>query len=210
MKALRFIVGLLIVALIPGFTYAFFYLFTQTNLAHTPIIYFLIGITLAIFLWSLLGRKLRFLNTFLHELSHLMIGLFFLKIPSKFLATEDDGGVVEMYGNNFLIALAPYFCPVLCLLCLPLFFIVREDYLPLYFAVLGLLAGYHILLSIKDFSFVQSDIDKHGKVFSLTFVVFMGIINYGVILGLVVDGFFGIADFFQNGIMTTVTIFGLM
>jgi hypothetical protein len=137
-------------------------------------------------------------------MTHLLVGLLFLKNPAAFWATENEGGFVQLYGHNFIIGLAPYFLPTISFILMPVNFLIRAKFLPHYFFVLGFFTAYHILSTIKEFGYWQPDIQQAGKIFSTIFLILMNIVCYGIILAFVFNGFEGSWHFLKNGFLYSI------
>ena len=69
--------------------------------------------------------KFEFLYTFLHEFTHLIFGIIFLKKIVRFKVARLKGEVV-LSGTNFVILLAPYFFPLLTFILLSVGFLLWE------------------------------------------------------------------------------------
>ena len=168
---------------------AWFQLFHFVTWHRVSLRYFIFGFLSFVPVWYLWMKKADFFTTFEHEFTHLIVGLFFLKKPAGFAVTEGQGGVTQLYGSNFVISLAPYFLPTLALLFLPLYFVMSLKFYKEYFFILGLLSSYHVFSTIDEFSYQQSDIYKHGNVFSTIFIIFGNLLFYGYLFAIAVGGF---------------------
>lgn len=166
--------------------------------------FFLIGLAVFLPFWFIWLRRSHFYSTFEHEFTHLVVGLLFFKKPAHFTATERDGGVTGMYGNNFIITLAPYFLPTFVYLLLPLYLIIDARFTLYYFAVLGFLTGYHLLSTWQEFGFHQTDITKSGKVFSCIFLTFANIFVYGILLAFIIGRFNLSWSFIKGGLLGSI------
>ncbi len=129
-----------------------------------------------------------FLPTFEHELTHMLFAKLFFYTTKEFRATDDDGGHVTHTGSNFLVSLAPYFFPTFTAFILPLGFLLQRRYMIYYAFLVGFTLMYHILSTVEEFGYRQSDIAKHGRIFSTLFVVFANLLCLGVVLALVAGG----------------------
>jgi len=165
--------------------------------------FFLIGFVVFLPFWFLWLRRSQFYSTFEHEFTHLIVGLLFLKKPAFFSATERDGGVTGMYGNNFIITLAPYFLPTFAYLILPLYLVIDVKFYIYFFAVLGFIIAYHIFSTWQEFGFHQTDITKTGKTFSCIFLLFANIFVYGILLAFIIGRFPLAWHFIKGGFLGT-------
>ena len=140
-------------------------------------IYFGSGIA-AFFIFRLLffrRGKSSFFENFSHELTHYIFALLFFKKVTSFKAYSKYGGEINLYGGNFIIALAPYFFPTFTMIFLILKPIIVQDLKSYIDFFIGLTYTFHIFLIIKDFRFSQPDISGTGRIFSFIFVVFANI-----------------------------------
>ncbi len=204
MRVLRFILGLIFLALIPGYTIRFLHLFKYFNFENIFFKAFLFGAVVFLILWILIIHRAKFFLTFEHEMTHLLMGLLFFKNPAAFWATDTEGGFVQLYGHNFIIGLAPYFLPTISFILMPVIFLIRAKFLPHYFFILGFFTAYHILSTIKEFGYWQPDIQQAGKIFSTIFLILMNIVCYGIILAFVFNGFDGSWHFLKNGFLNSI------
>jgi hypothetical protein len=140
-------------------------------------------------LWIFLGRFLRFFQNFEHELTHLLVGLIFFKRPRAIFASENEGGLVSLYGGNFIITLAPYFLPTFSLLILPFFLLFQVTFHGYLYVILGFLTGYHVISTCEEFNFRQPDIQVSGRIFSIVFCLLGNIVMLGFIFAFAKDGF---------------------
>lgn len=202
----KMLIGFLAILLAVGYLLSGLNLIPEIDLSESAQLNFLIGIVVFIPLWIIVLRKRHFFSTFEHEFTHLLVGLLFFKKPDGFTATETEGGVTSMYGSNFLITLAPYFLPTFAYLILPLSFMLKASFMPYYFATLGFLTCYHLLSSIQEFGYYQSDITKTGKIFSTIFLFFANILSYGIILAFVLGGFKLTGKFISGGVVELIDL----
>lgn len=178
-----------------GFGAAFYQVLTKQTWQISRVLPFTLGFGLFAFFWLIFKRLLQVFCTFEHELTHLIVGLLFLKMPKSFKVTFTKGGYVEMYGgHNFLVTLAPYFLPTVCYLILPFAWFLPVESLPIFLTILGASVAFHLFSGWQEFHFGQSDLHEAGLVFSILFLPVANLIFFGAILALVVGGndkFFG-------------------
>ena len=199
MKIIKTIILILSVFLTIGYTLALLNVAKGIDLTQQSLKFFLIGFGVFLPLWFGWFKRNHFFSTFEHELTHLLVGLLFFKKPSRFHATENEGGHIILQSSNFLITLAPYFLPTFAMLLLPLYLIINAEFYKYFFAVLGFLTSYHVFSTLQEFGFHQTDITRTGKVFSCFFLVFANIISYGFIVTFVLGGFNYGWLFIKNG-----------
>jgi hypothetical protein len=141
-----------------------------------------------------------YLQTLEHELTHLFIGLFFLKIPTGIRVTAHEGGEVRQIGRSSIgmnwIALAPYFFPTVSIFIVLIAFLtgIKTEYL---LGLLGWSTAFHLITNWTETSFRQTDLQKVGIIKTLLILPVMNIICYGMVLAFVGNG--GVLDFiFQS------------
>jgi hypothetical protein len=172
-----------------GFGIALYEILSKQPWQYSRILPFAIGFGAFTLFWLIFRRFLDVFCTFEHELTHLIVGLMFFKMPKSFNVTFTKGGYVEMYGGkNFLVTLAPYFLPTICLIMLPLAWFLPTQYLPVYFGVFGASVAFHLFSGWQEFHFEQSDLHDTGLIFSLLFLPVANLIFFGSIVVLVING----------------------
>ena len=160
----------------------------------------------------LVGKKLFhsawcWLETFEHELTHLLIGLLFLKIPVGFRVSAHAGGEVRQIGRGATgqtwVTLAPYFFPTVSLAVLLAAYLFPLDT----FVLLGLLGwttAFHLVSNWGETSFRQPDLQKAGIVKTILILPLMNVIFYGAILAFVGDGGKESMNFLTKGLAGTL------
>lgn len=122
--------------------------------------------------FTLLKQRLRFWETFFHEVTHVVFALLCFNRIEGFSATRLSGGVTAYTGrSNWLIRLAPYFFPLFAASFLLVAGIaldaIRTGVLHVFVATYC----WFLITALTDFSYVQPDIQKSGRVFSTAFVL---------------------------------------
>ncbi len=193
-----------------GFGKAFYEVLTKQIWQYSRVLPFALGFVLFAVFWMIFRRFLQVFCTFEHELTHLIVGLLFFKIPKSFNVTFTQGGYVEMYGGkNFLVSLAPYFLPTVCYLMLPLAWLLPVKSLPVFLAIFGASMAFHLLSGWQEFHFGQSDLHDTGLIFSVLFLPVANLMFFGAILALVMAGndkFFG---FWKQGLVNGFSLLKL-
>lgn len=206
MKFFKFLVIILSIFFAVSYGIQFYQTAGNFDIRQPSEKFFLIGFAVFLPIWFLWLRRNHFYSTFEHEFTHLIVGLMFFKKPAHFTATESDGGVTGMYGNNFIITLAPYFLPTFVYLLLPLYLVLDVKFYQYYFAVLGFFTAYHLLSSWQDFGFHQTDIISSGKVFSCFFLTFANLFIYGILLAFVIGRFRFSWTFIKGGFLGSIDL----
>jgi len=143
-----------------------------------------------------------YLETLEHEVTHLLIGLLFLKIPVGIRVSAHEGGEVRQIGlgttGQTWVTLAPYFFPTISLFVLVLAYFI--DLTPkVFLAVLGWTTAFHLVTNWSETSFRQPDLQKAGILKTLLILPVMNLISYGSILSFVADGRKGFGNFWFEG-----------
>ncbi len=146
---------------------------------------FAVGFVGFLIFWRIFKRQLQVVCTFEHEITHLLFGLFFLKMPKGFKVTMHEGGHVKLTGSNFLIYLAPYFFPTVSYLLLPFIFIIPNAYLPVFYGILGASLAFHLVSTWAELHLKQTDLQKSGILFSIVFLPVANLIFYGALIVLI-------------------------
>ena len=189
MRILKLIIMILSVFLSAGYGLTFLEMMHTFDINLDSVRYIIIGFSGFIPLWFFYMKDKHFYSTFEHELTHLLVGLIFLKKPAHFTVTSHSGGETGLYGGNFIITLAPYFLPTLAF-------------------IIGFVVSYHVFSTIQEFSYSQPDIATSGKAFSTLFLIFANILVYGYILMFIANGFETGTKFLVNGMMRSFGFIG--
>lgn len=148
-----------------------------------------------------------YLQTLEHEMTHLLIGLLFLKIPVGIRVSAHEGGEVRQIGlgttGQTWIALAPYFFPTISLAVL-IFAYFLELSSTLLLGFLGWTTAFHLVTNWAETSFRQPDLRKAGWAKSILILPVMNVICYGSVLGFVADGRKGFDNFWVEGLSGAV------
>jgi len=143
-----------------------------------------------------------YLETLEHELTHLLIGLLFLKIPVGFRVSAHEGGEVRQIGfgstGQTWVALAPYFFPTISLFVLIVAYFIDLN-AKTFLAVLGWTTAFHLITNWSETSFRQPDLQKAGILKTILILPVMNLISYGSILAYVADGRKGFGTFWFEG-----------
>ncbi|MEO6589415.1 MAG: hypothetical protein ABIP06_08930 [Pyrinomonadaceae bacterium] len=150
------------------------------------------------------------METLEHELTHLLIGLLFLKIPVGFRVSVHQGGEVRQIGlgstGQVWITLAPYFFPTVSLCVLLIAYFTKLNNLTL-LGTLGFSTAFHLIANWGQTSFRQSDLQKAGILKTLLILPVMNIICYGSVLAFVSGGGSGFVRFLTAGFLSSLETF---
>ena len=150
-----------------------------------------------------------YLETLEHELTHLLVGLLFLKIPVGLRVSAHEGGEVRQIGfgstGQTWVALAPYFLPTISLFALVVAYFIDLD-TKTFLAVLGWTSAFHLVTNWSETSFRQPDLQKAGILKTLLILPVMNLISYGSILAFVAGGGKGFAGFWLEGFLNAFSL----
>jgi len=189
-----------------GFGAAILQIISKTSFGNPRWLWFLAGV--AVFFPCLFLAKRLFhsgwcyLQTLEHELTHLLIGLLFLKIPTGIRVSSHEGGEVRQIGfgttGQVWVTLAPYFFPTISIAVLILAYIAELNKL-LLLGILGWTTAFHLITNWSETSFRQPDLQKAGILKTILILPVMNLICYGAVLAFVADGSKGFINFWLAG-----------
>lgn len=144
-----------------------------------------------------------YLETLEHELTHLLIGLLFLKIPVGLRVSAHEGGEVRQIGlgttGQTWVALAPYFFPTVSLAVLIVAYFANLNTLTL-LGILGWTTAFHLVSNWGETSFRQPDLQKAGLLKTILILPVMNLICYGAVLAFVAGGSRDFGNFWYEGL----------
>ena len=202
----RLFLGTAALFLTAGYGLAAWHPLTRLDFRSHDVLFCLGGFAIFIPLWFALLRKAAFFSTFEHELTHLIVGILFLKKPAGFSANDKGSGTTVLHGSNFIITLSPYFLPTFTLILCPAYFVIRPAYHPYYYSVLGFITSYHILSTVDELSLGQPDIRESGRIFSIVFLMFANLFIYGSLLSLLAGGIPEAWLFLKSGVINSKSL----
>lgn len=199
LSILKWPIGLLVLAItVPAFYANVTFLNTYIT-KYALIWFFLPMLATALFWFVIPGLSGSFLAIFEHEATHMLFAVLTGHKPHSIDVKQDVGGSFSFYGKgNWLIALSPYFFPTFAVLVMlaSLFYIYLQTPLPdIYWAVLGVLTGYHIVAGFMQIHPKQTDFKDGGYLFSLIFLPGINLLKLGMLLSYGTLGWNGIRIF---------------
>ncbi len=148
-----------------------------------------------------------YLETLEHELTHLLIGLLFLKIPVGIRVSAHEGGEVRQIGfgstGQIWVTLAPYFFPTVSLFVLIIAYFANLNNSTL-LGFLGFTTFFHLISNWGETSFRQPDLQKAGILKTILILPVMNLICYGAVLAFVAGGAKGFGKFWTDGFCGTL------
>ena len=143
-----------------------------------------------------------YLQTLEHELTHLFIGLLFLKIPTGIRVSAHEGGEVRQISlgttGQIWVTLAPYFFPTISIAVLTFAYFAELNTLFM-LGILGWTTAFHLVTNWSETSFRQSDLQKAGILKTILILPVMNLICYGSVLAFVAGGGNGFGGFWFDG-----------
>ncbi len=209
-----------LIALLAPALYAFVYegvLFLASVFTFEATQWFLGGAVLSLFVYvPFLHGKIGFIEHLLHELEHAALPfLFTLKLPRRMEVDPELGSVVFVaYGGCALVALAPYYLPLLTILFLllkglaSLALSLLEVSFPRFLAViLDLLIGatlmFHLVCTFQEFRLSQPDIKRTGRIASIVAVLFLSFMFVLLSVAVVTGSYAELVDYGKAALATT-------
>lgn len=138
----------------------------------------LIGFTNAV-----LGQNLKFLRTFIHELTHTIFTLLSFKSIRHFQASSTKGGEIHVVGgSNMLILLSPYCIPIFTIFFLLIRPLLQTKFAPYLEFLLGFSYFFHLHTNWLQTGNRQTDITKYPLFTSYSFIILFQLLMLGIIL----------------------------
>lgn len=177
----------------------------QQGFLLKPVIWCFLGggaLWALIFYTRVLERFFLFLYVLGHELTHAFFVWVFLGRISD-MAITSEGGYVQTRRSNFIIALSPYFMPLLGMVLVALFLGARlvvdipyEGYL--LYGIVGFSWAFHILWTQDMLSRGQSDLEECGSFMSLGIISFFNMLLIAIMVCLATTSWLDLFSFTIN------------
>jgi hypothetical protein len=183
---LKWPAGVAAVVLLPRCLSAMLWLGREVLARPYPLFPLLGGLVLYTFLWLRFFRRPMFgsfLSTVEHELTHGLFAILTFHRVTDFRATWRSGGHIRYTGpGNWLITIAPYFFPTICLLLLAISALVPAALLGPASFLMGVAISYHLTSTYVETHSGQSDLKRVGGWFALLFLPFANLVTYGMLI----------------------------
>ena len=165
--------------------------------------WFFLPLLMMILVWLIIpGLSGSFLSILEHELTHMVFAILTFHSPHDINVQRGVGGNFIYTGHgNWLISLAPYFFPTssAIVILLGVFYPLMGQALPpLYWAILGVMTGYHLISTLDEIHLGQTDFKVAGYLFTILFLPTANLIFYGILLSFACYGFRGIPLFLST------------
>ena len=151
---------------------------------------------LAIYQWVAVGivvfavthhfvkKNMTWLETFSHELTHIVVALLFFRRVHSFHAEEGSGVVLTSGEHEYGLApmaLAPYCLPIFTYLLLSIRGLIGADGLWIYDILIGMTICFHFFCFKNQTGNYQPDINQYPLVFSYLYIATAQLANFCII-----------------------------
>lgn len=152
---------------------------------------------LALYQWCIVGfvgfsvfrrflkKNIAWLETFTHELTHIVVAIIFFRKVHSFHAEEEKGVVHTSGSANGMIApmaLAPYCLPVYTFLLLTVRCLLNLHTMWIYDIVIGITMSFHVNCFMHQTGNYQTDINQYPLLFSYLFIYTARLVNICIII----------------------------
>lgn len=149
-------------------------------------IYQWVGVGIATFtvIHSVVKKNMTWLETFSHELTHIVVALLFFRRVHSFHAEEGNGVVCTSGKHEYALApmaLAPYCLPILTYLLLSIRCLMDFHGMWIYDVIIGMTICFHFFCFKNQTGNYQTDINQYPLSFSYLYIVTALLINFCII-----------------------------
>ena len=228
---MRFLLGLIALFIIPGSVLAFWdslFVIARDKDLWIPLA---CGFAAGIPVYFTVIKKIPYISTFEHEITHALVALLFFRKIHKFIVTSKRGGQVQYSGNfggefgTLLIGLAPYYLPTCTLITVLIRPVIPAEWFPWFDVFIGATFAFHICSTPEetkhawtkrtfpgagDNKKTKSDIGKAGYIFAFLVIVGFGIFLTGLALQLIGSGYSGTWAFLKQVGKTSFTTYAAL
>jgi hypothetical protein len=228
---MRFLLGLIALFIIPGSVLAFWD--ALLNIARDKDLWIplVCGLAAGIPVYFIVIKKIPYISTFEHELTHALVALLFFRRIHKFIVTSKRGGQVQYSGNfggefgTLLIGLAPYYLPTFTLIAVLVRPAIPAEWFPWFDVCIGATLAFHFCSTPEetkqawtkrtftgagDNQKTKSDIGKVGYIFAFLVIAGFWIFLMGLVLQLIGSGYEGTWPFLKQVGMTSFTTYAAL
>jgi hypothetical protein len=216
---MKFILALFALFIIPGSALAFrdaLMVIAGNKEIWVPLV---VGLAAGVPLHLLVIRKIPWISTFEHELTHALVALLFFRRIRRFVVTARRGGQVQYTGNfggqfgELLIGLAPYYLPTFTLFSVLARPFLPSGWFPWFDGFIGATLAFHVFSTIEETKLgwtkesfkgagdsmkTQSDIGKVGYVVAFLVIAGFGLFLLGLALQITGSGYAGVWPFLKQ------------
>lgn len=149
-------------------------------------IYQWVGVGIAAFtvIHSVVKKNMTWLETFSHELTHIVVALLFFRRVHSFHAEEGSGVVYTSGKHEYALApmaLAPYCLPIFTYLLLSIRCLMDFHGMWIYDVIIGMTICFHSFCFKNQTGNYQTDINQYPLSFSYLYIVTALLINFCII-----------------------------
>lgn len=190
MKAFKFLLAILLWLPCAALTRTLYGQAAVLGLGHgpwldRPLLWIAMGFGCWLAVFGLVGPSAR-AYILSHELTHAIWTLLMGGRVSGFSAGA-QGGHIKVSKENWLITLSPYFVPLYTLLTIGLFHLVGvwcdpKPFLRALFYLIGFTWSFHLSYTLAVLRQSQTDVRRHGWLFSMTVVYGMNLLFVAALL----------------------------
>ena len=149
-------------------------------------IYQWVGVGIAVFavIHSVVKKNMTWLETFSHELTHIVVALLFFRRVHSFHAEEGSGVVYTSGKHGYALApmaLAPYCLPIFTYLLLSIRCLMDFHGMWIYDVLIGMTICFHFFCFKNQTGNYQTDINQYPLSFSYLYIVTALLINFCII-----------------------------
>jgi len=185
-----------------GYGIVLFNQFSANSIKSENLIAFGVGCAIYLLLWIIvLSKRDKFWNVVEHELTHALFALLFFKKVHSFSASRRRGGSIEIEGNNFIIALSPYFFPLFTIFIVIIKPSILQQYQWILNGLMGFTLMFHLVHLLREFHTAQPDLQSNGLVFSLIVVIFFNLFFIGLCIAALKGTWGDMGNYMKSGII---------
>lgn len=149
-------------------------------------IYQWVGVGIAAFavIHSVVKKNMTWLETFSHELTHIVVALLFFRRVHSFHAEEGSGVVYTSGKHEYVLApmaLAPYCLPIFTYLLLSIRCLMDFHGMWIYDVLIGMTICFHFFCFKNQTGNYQTDINQYPLSFSYLYIVTALLMNFCII-----------------------------
>jgi hypothetical protein len=228
---MRFLLGLIALFIIPGSALAFWDALLGIARDKDLWIPLVCGLAAGIPVYFIVIKKIPYISTFEHELTHALVALLFFRRIHKFIVTSRRGGQVQYSGNfggefgTLLIGLAPYYLPTFTLIAVLVRPAIPAEWFPWFDVFIGATLAFHFCSTPEetkqawtkrtftgagDNQKTKSDIGKVGYIFAFLVIAGFGIFLMGLVLQLIGSGYEGTWPFLKQVGKTSFSTYAML
>lgn len=192
MKPFKFLLAVILLLPCVALTLTLYHAFTALGFGHgpwlqRPALWLGLGFVCWLAVFCLLGPSAR-AYVISHELTHVFWALLMgAKVGG--LKTDASGGKVLVSKENWLITLSPYFFPFYAMLVIAIYYGLGlmadvRPFAAVFYYLLGFAWSFHLCFTWLALRQNQSDVRRHGWLFSMAVIYGMNLLAVALLLAL--------------------------